>query len=258
MTMLYSLYTSEGIVFAADSRIVLRGKTDERGKPRPKVIRVRRCGLSTGLIGYYGLAQVKGKPMSDWLLSLIASWPGSHEPEDFADLVVESLNREAWARERREVSGFHFGAFRRRASHVEPVFFHIVNTTGFDTTTGLHTDPVDRWQCEEQLMGRDVVNMGLPPARIRWYLKQRERASGMPHWYRNGDMPVFGPVTGFLEVAIGHIVRVKGYRAPTALTDWQRIARVLVVTTSQVARAYYKGKVPTIGDKATALAVEWP
>lgn len=121
MTMLYSLFTSKGIVFAADSRIVLRGKTDERGKPRPKVIRVRRCGMSTGLIGYYGLAQVKGKPMSDWLSSLIASWRGSHEPEDFADLVVENLNRDAWTRERREVSGFHFGAFRRRASHVEPV-----------------------------------------------------------------------------------------------------------------------------------------
>ena len=107
-------------------------------------------------------------------------------------------------------------------------------------------------------MGRDVVNMGLPPSRIRWYLKQRERASGMSHWYRNGDMPVFGPVTGFLEVAIAHIVRVKGYRAPIALAHWQRIARVLVVTTSQLARAYYSGKVPTIGDKASALSVEWP
>jgi hypothetical protein len=80
----------------------------------------------------------------------------------------------------------------------------------------------------------------------------------MPHWYRNGDMPVFGPVTGHLEMAVALMVRVPGYGAPNTLAGWERMARVLVVTTSQLARAFHKGPVPTIGDEARALSVDWP
>jgi hypothetical protein len=36
------------------------------------------------------------------------------------------------------------------------------------------------------------------------------------------------------------------------------MAKVLVVTTAQLARAFYKGKIPTIGDRARVLSVEWP
>ena len=147
--MLYSLYTSEGIVFAADSRITRSGSAAHE-RSRPKVLRVGRVGPSTGLIGYYGLAQVKGRPMADWLASLIASWPGSRNPEDFADLLVECLNRDALPSERKEISGSHFGAFRGSAGRVEPLFFHVVNTHGFDVTTGLHTDPGAR--CRDALL----------------------------------------------------------------------------------------------------------
>jgi hypothetical protein len=83
-------------------------------------------------------------------------------------------------------------------NEVEPVLFHIVNTHDFDEKNGLHAHPGDEWRCEEQLMDRDVIGRGLPPARIRWYLSQVQRLRGMPHWHRNGDMPMFGPITGFL------------------------------------------------------------
>lgn len=257
MTMLYSLYSSEGIIFAADSRITRPGSRGQE-PPQHKVIRVSRVGVANGLIGYYGLAQIKGVPMATWLSSLIASWSGSREPEDFADFLVDRLNNEAWARERSHVSGFHFGAFRRANGHFAPMFFHIINTHGFDQMTGLHTDPGDRWRCEDHLMGRDVGRFAWNPARIRQNLRDRQRDFGMPHWYRNGDMPVFGPITGYLDVAVAHVVRVKGYGAPTSLNGWERIAHSLVVITSQLARAYYKGVRPTIGDKPRVLSIEWP
>ena len=107
-------------------------------------------------------------------------------------------------------------------------------------------------------MGRDVARHGWSAPKIRQHLRERQRNVGMPIWYRNGDMPVFGPITGFLEVAIAHVVRVRGYGAPDTLSGWERMARVLVVTTSQLARALFKGKVPTIGDRARVLSVEWP
>ena len=124
VTMLYSLYPREGIVFAADSRIIRPG-TGRAEPPQPKILRVRRAGVSTGLIGYYGLAEVDGQRMSAWLSTLIGRWPGSHDPEVFAALVVQGLNRDTKPRERRVVSGLHFGAFRRTGGRTEPVFFHI-------------------------------------------------------------------------------------------------------------------------------------
>jgi hypothetical protein len=107
-------------------------------------------------------------------------------------------------------------------------------------------------------MGRDVARHGWAAAKIRHHLRERQRAVGMPIWYRNGDMPVFGPITGFLEVAIAHVVRGRGYGAPDTLPGWERMARVLVVSTSQLASALVKGKIPTIGDRARVLSVEWP
>jgi len=254
MTMLYSLYPAEGIIFAADSRITRAGATSADPSQR-KVLKVSRVGPTKGLIGYYGLAQVNGQPMASWLSHLIARWPGSRDPEDFANAVVDGLNRETRARERREVSGLHFGAFRRTQGRTEPVFFHIVNTTGFEG--GVHTNPTDEWRCEEQLMGRDAPDTGWAAPKIRQHLRERQSV-GMPMWYRNGDLPVFAPVAGLLEVAASYMTRLPGYGPPKTLAGWEHFARVLVVTTVQLVRAFYYGKVPTIGDQARVVSVEWP
>jgi hypothetical protein len=56
----------------------------------------------------------------------------------------------------------------------------VVNTHGFDVTTGLHTNPGDTWRSQEQLMARDVVDRGLAPARIRWYSNRKRLIAKSP------------------------------------------------------------------------------
>jgi hypothetical protein len=45
-----------------------------------------------------------------------------------------------------------------------------------------------------------------PANTIRMRIRDRQRALGMTHCFRNGDMPVFGPVTGHLEIAVAQLV----------------------------------------------------
>jgi hypothetical protein len=51
---------------------------------RPKVFRIPRMGIGrAGVVGHWGLAQVRTQPMSAWLPGLAAAWPGG-SVEDFA------------------------------------------------------------------------------------------------------------------------------------------------------------------------------
>src|SRR5437016_6050906 len=73
VTMLYSFYTAEGIVYAADSRITHKGGTLPLMAQR-KVLPLPGFGVSNGVIGFFGLAQVGGQAMSDWLRDIIARY----------------------------------------------------------------------------------------------------------------------------------------------------------------------------------------
>jgi hypothetical protein len=128
MTMLYSLYTAEGIVFAADSRITAQGV----GQPLPpqrKVLPVPQLGFAGGVIGFFGLAQVAGQPMTDWLQRVISDWPGAADAGDFARHLAGRLAADAHARARetRRMSGFHIGTFERHEGRVVPTFLFVRN-----------------------------------------------------------------------------------------------------------------------------------
>lgn len=152
MTMLYSFYSSEGLIFAADSRITRAGQTKSEPSQQ-KIRRVPKVGVAQGLIGYYGLAEVGRGSMSAWLSEMINRWPGSHSPEDFADYVVGGLTRDTTPQQKKVVSGLHFGAFRSIDGRVEPLFFHIRNTYDFDEQKGVHHNLGDFWH-QEQFMDR--------------------------------------------------------------------------------------------------------
>jgi hypothetical protein len=254
VTILYSFYTAEGIVFAADSRI-----TTTTGQALPeqrKVLRVPRTGVTTALIGYYGLAQVQGQSMTSWLRNRIAAWQGSHDPADFATVVADGLTRDARGPERSEVSGLHLGAFRSSNGHVEPVFYHIRNTRHFNPNTGAHFGLIGNWVFDEQLMARDAIIQNWQAGHIQNHLRTQAR-TGVPLWYRNGDLPLFGQITGLLEAAIHGVCQLRGYRAPITLDGWTRIARTHVITTSQIAVALCAAT-PTVGGTAAVLGLPWP
>lgn len=255
MTMLYSFYAAEGIVFAADSRITHRGGKQPLDAQR-KVLRLPGFGASNGVIGFFGLAQVGGRPMSKWLQDMISRYRSAREADSFARHLSQRIEDSATTAELKEVSGFHIGTFERRAGQVVPTFTFLRNAHDFKD--GVYSNIGRFLQPHEQLLGRDL--QAVPPGQVRYWLRQRQQQAGIPHWYRNGDVRHFGAIGTFLEIALSGLMQQPStmFRAPASLEEWRRVARTLVSATGNLYRSYYAGTVPPVGGRVDVEAIPWP
>jgi hypothetical protein len=255
MTMLYSFYSAEGIVYAADSRITQVAGSAPLAQQR-KVLRLSGFGSSDGVIGFFGLAQVGGQPMDRWLQDVIASYSAFRDADSFARYLAVRIEGEATQAELKEVSGFHIGTFEKREGHVVPTFTFLRNASsfkdGYYSGVGAFLPP------EEQLIGRDL--QGIPMSQVRDTLRSRQVAIGTPHWYRNGDVVHFGAIGSLLELALHRLVQQKGtaFRAPHSITEWTRVARTLVASTGNLYRSFYSGPVPPVGGRVLVETIPWP
>lgn len=249
--MLASLYAAEGIVFAADSQIT--GSPDRAAlPPQRKVLRVRGVGVGDGLIGYFGLAQVNGGPMTQWLRREARKWQGG-SAESLADYLAGRLSSDLTSRERKEASRFHIGAFERRGEYILPVFVFLRNSHSL--VNGIHGN-VGKFHRDEQLLGDYWKHVSASD--LRRALSQHQRKAGLPFWLRNGDLRFFGPVWDGVQQAAQLIVAQPGYQTPSMLSDWERFARTLIITTSQLYRVLYQSGAPLIGNKVVVESLPWP
>jgi hypothetical protein len=248
VTMLLLFYSAEGIVFAAESQITARGQALD---PQQKVLRVPSVGIGHGLMGYFGLAQVRGKPLTPWLQARFQNWRGG-SAEEFGRFLVDALRHDATSAELDEISGFHIGAFELHEGVNVPVFVYAHNCeigeNGYEH--------LGDFQVEEQLLTEYLA--GVPLAEVRNAIRAHTKSRGVPFWLRNGDLRFFAPVWHGIEQAAGLIIAHHGYRTPNALGDWESLAKTLIVTTSQLYKILYGGGAPLIGNKPKHLSLRWP
>src|SRR5260370_17452384 len=93
MTILYSLYTAEGMVWAADRMLLqpgAQGGFTIHSVVHPKIFRVPGLGDHNqgGLVGYFGQAYVGNRLMADWLPARAAQFGGHADVGAFARYVV--------------------------------------------------------------------------------------------------------------------------------------------------------------------------
>lgn len=251
MTMLYSLFTAQGIVFAADSQITAQGEKSPRPSQR-KVFRVPHLGVAPegGVIGFFGLAEVRSLTMSDWLRKLIAEPQRPGDVGEFGEYLVQRLVHDATPLQLEHSSGFHIGAFVREEGLALPVMRYASNIYGsYADVQQYYVDPQDH-------IARD---WNVPRSALRDLLGRRQGQFGFPHWYRNGDLPNFAPLTNVVKEAIEYLVCSGHYfRAPSTIEDWQLLGRSLVVMVSQLHRVYHAGSPVSIGNRPVAVGVRWP
>jgi hypothetical protein len=205
VTLLVSLYTSRGIVFAAYSQVISEAQPGHttRLDPQEKVLPVKRIGVARvgGVVGFFGLAEMRGEPIETWLRERIDRFGGSRTVEEFAVYLRDELRAAVRKREREVVSGFHIGGFEMRDEVVIPVFHFLRNTTRFDPATGMHSNLVDYWT-EEHFPTYYAPDV--PSAELRWGLRDHETRTAFPFWLRNGDLAIAGRTWhGLQEAAIG-------------------------------------------------------
>ena len=260
--MLVSLFSAEGIVFAADRQIVSRSDSGatvrHRHGHRPKVMRVHGLGVGrSGVIGYWGLAQVSGRPMSEWLAEQASGWHGSRTVEEFARHLQDVLAGCTTKREREIESGFHIAGFEEREGHTVPVCWVVRNRSDHDARTGLYRRTLPSWDDVGEHVPRG--NLSHVSAKgLRTHLRTHQQANGMPYWLRNGDIRDFSKPYNALATAVHELVAAPRFSTPTTLDGWERLAKTLVATAAALYRIYYStGDVPVEGS-ATTVSVPWP
>jgi hypothetical protein len=181
------------IVFAADRRISVGGKYNAT---RKKIFEMPRF---TAAIGYFGVAEVRGCPMAEWLaVHLRRDRTGCLA--DFARALATRLNADVPAGQRMsEPSGFHISGFtpERRAE-----FWFVRNITDVGQPTGLY-------EAREDFQRRDAFTLQPDRAQI----------------YRNGDLLPHVLLWGVLDDALEPLLGRADFRRVRSVVDYARWVR---------------------------------
>lgn len=266
MTILFSVFTDAGIIFAADTQITRPGQRTQQQPPQIKVHRVPGLGVHPqgGLIGFHGLAEVGSRQtkMADWLSARIANLPATPSAHPFAQGIAQELNMAGTLTpEQAQVpTGFHVGAFETRGKVTVPAFYYVWNYERVDD--GGYYVGHRAFRVEEHLLDRDLA--GVAPEDVQAWLRFFPWSSGFPKWYRNGDVPFLGPITSYLMQSMAHILqqqresRRSDYRLPRGLAEWINYTEVLVSTTIRLSGLLYAKGDPRIGGDVEPLELAWP
>jgi len=265
MTLLVSFYTSRGIVYAADQAITInQGSGPERCPKQKKLLTTSRLGLSGGVVGFFGLAVVGHEPMESWLRAALDRWPGSQHPAELGEYLRDELNRSVPVPQRDgNASGFHIGAFERRDGLAVPVMQHVSNIYGYDPSTSTVYSNYGRYQTTEHFPSHPNAATSLadvPPSGLRQELRRREEETGLPHWFRNGELAFVAPAWHGLTWSINTIRdRLGGrFRLPDDLEKWELMAKVLVRTNADLFDLLMISGDPTIEGPYDTETIAWP
>lgn len=258
MTLLVTLYTSRGIVFAADSAIT-RGC--ERLPKREKFLRTKRLGVSGGVVGYFGLACVGHQPMDKWLRALLDAWPGSPRASDLGEHLRDELNARVPRAHRQKVaSGFHIGTFEQREGVAVPVFQYVWNYDHLDVQTGDYAG-FGKYRTDEHFPRNHRDWNTVAPRSMRTRLRQWERTQGMPFWFRNGQLAFSSRAWEGLRLAISDVavnLGSLGFALPDDLGRWEQLADALVRTNGRLFALLSTEGVPAIEGPYRKTSIAWP
>jgi hypothetical protein len=261
MTILYSVYAPEGIVFSADTMLTRtkKSRTEYVEASRPKVFRIPKAGEHSrgALVGYYGLAEIGGRPMPEFLDEFRGAWAGDRSIRRLADRLIEELVKADKAHHlRHHVFGLHVGGFELFKDRICPAFYYVRNAEADEGTGLYHLFPDRQLHIDEQLMGRTLMQWDAHEARralLHW-----QRQNGIPLWFRNGDLATMAGPTASIELAARYLAARPMYRWPRSLSKWEALIEVMVDTTAELVRSMYTRGTPTIGGHAVSEALAWP
>lgn len=265
VTLLVTLYTSRGIVFAADSAITIDSRGSRSRRPKQeKFLTTKRVGMNGGVIGYFGLAQVRSEPMDKWLRRALDRWHGSASVAKLGVYLRDELNRSVPKAERtHNPSGFHIGAFESRDGSAVPVLQYVSNIQSLDVQTGAYSGFVEYSSGEH--FPRHPSGKGpcqnVAPSQMRSSLRDFERTQGIPVWFRNGQLAFAARTWDALMLAIGDItadLRRAGFSLPDDLAKWEELADTLVRTNGRLYALLSTRGAPGIEGPYRKTSIPWP
>ena len=257
MSILVCEVLHAGVVFAAD-KIVTITTFDAQGNVVSEFqdlgSKILRWPKNRALLGYVDCATVGNQSMHDWLYDFIGDHVAFADPEIVANDLRDRLQAEIGG-PGAPGSIVEFAAFSTRESIIVPEFWHVTNV--HTMTNGEYDPPSETFTASERLLGfhlRDQTSA----QNIRDYLRQRAQLF-QPFWFHQGfGLAVFNTVTEATRQAFALLQRSGHLTPPRSLEDWERHAKMWVLTYGAYFEAFGGPGQKYVGGGAESLSIPWP
>ena len=263
MSILLSLYTKDGIVFAADKNLTLRQiDTGKQTILEGDLTKVLMWPNRRAVVGFVGLAQLEDLKTDEWLRIFIAETRNFNSLEATASLLGERLNsvvgtiRGSVAEYRLMI---HLGGFESIDNIPTPVMYTITNIPELDGKGGYasatrHFDIVEVFRPAYE----SWPDPSEYPSEIRERLEEMENRDHFL-WFNNGDMyPAFNIFKAAMYAALRIVKRDYAKTETWTLFDWQAWAKMCI----ELHGLYYRHNLPAdkrvVGGGVDIGIIPWP
>lgn len=207
MTILFTDITRFGIVFAADSLLTKKGKSNSR---RRKILEI---SYLQAVIGYFGLAQVRTKYMDDWLRKFINDNHHISSLEEFAHRLGAQLDTNIPRTISDRRLGMHIAGYMTQDDVTIPSFWFVRNIQHLDTAARYH-GVSNKFQVSEEIRGHHYKHMS--PSELSGWLEKSNII-----FFRNGVLvPTAFVSDGLHNLFKKGIWRQSGFRPPQSLKEY--------------------------------------
>lgn len=263
MSILLSLYTKDGIVFAADKNLTWADKAQVvfEGHLTKVLVWLNRKAV----IGFVGLAHgLEDLQMDEWLRIFIAETREFQTLREVADILSQRLQT-AYSRLRvrspKPPLIIHLGGFDSVGDVQTPMLYVVTNVPGLDGNGGyLPTRSKFAWNEEVRPQFENWPTPSKYPEEIRQRFREMEERDHFL-WFNNGDRyPAFNIFKGALYAAFSIVRQAYGSssKAPWTLFDWQAYAKMAV----ELHGLYYRHTLPphqrVVGGGVDMCSIPWP
>jgi|GEM_PF-5316764 len=246
MTLVLTEITYHGIVFAADRNIL---KWDQEPEKQTLLGRAPKLFFVPDLeagICYYGLAQIGGILMAQWLPTFIQAANRLSSLRDFALQLAETLNTASLLPDEKGMPlGFHLAGYVKAGNLKVPSFWHIRNIYQM-TPQAEYADIREEFQVSEDFLERDVKH--IQPAHLEKHLKT------IAYTYRNGMLRPYVHLAELLYGFFPEIWEIKGFSPPKSVLERARYLEFHIEVLNRIYTRFYKGPAP-VGGGIDLLAI---
>jgi len=246
-----------GIVFSADKNVTIK-KLDDQGNVVSEVqdlgSKILRWPRNRALLGYVGCATVGSQSTYDWLYDFLGDHMDFTDPEVVAIGMRDRLQKEMGG-PGAPGSIIQFATFAKREGAVVPEFWHVTNIHGM--TNGKYDPPSETFIASERLLGFHLRGDTCPQD-IRDYLDARAKLF-QPFWFHQSfGLAVFNTVTEAARQAFAVLQESGHLTPPKNLHDWERYAKMWVLTYGAYFEAFGVPGQRYVGGGADSLSIPWP
>jgi hypothetical protein len=191
--------------------------------------------------------------MYEWLYDFIGDHVGFADPaavaKDLRRRLQEGLGPHP------EITVVQFATFTTRGGFIVPEFWHITNSPEL-TPEGEYIR-TDRFVASERLLGVHLIGQATPE-NVRQFLQDRAAAFS-PFWFHQGfNLAVFNTVTEAVRRAFEALQGGGLVGPPQTLGDWERYAKLWVLTYGAYFEAFGNPGERYVGGGADVLSIPWP